>query len=137
MGLLLFVAPRKIFAGSVVVAAGTLAACLGSLVFGVPIDGFFFDGAWLLFAAGVLVYYRINYATGGRVWLINATFLAGIAYALMTPAKLLEPEKNVEQTLLAAFTFALVISLIHPFDGRLMSARWLRPLSFCGVMLQP
>jgi hypothetical protein len=34
----------------------------------IPVDGFFFDGKWHLFAAGILVYYTINYATAVQYW---------------------------------------------------------------------
>jgi peptidoglycan/LPS O-acetylase OafA/YrhL len=89
------------------------------------LDGFAFDGAWLTFAAGVLIYYQ---SVNTSKWAAIATrvlLAAGMAYSMRRPA---EPESP----LLMAFGFALLLSLLRPADGRLAGAAWLRPLSLCG-----
>src|SRR5207244_7475173 len=51
----------------------------------------------------------------------------GVAYGLRSLS-------SIDAGYLCAFAFALLISLLHPFDARLASARVLRPLMACGTM---
>ena len=71
MGFLLFVMPRRIFAGAMGVTA-LVAIVFGAFVLlpGVNFKGFFFDGMWLMFGAGVMVYYYFNYSPPGGKWFL-------------------------------------------------------------------
>src|SRR5205823_5087004 len=60
-GVLLLIAPRRFFTLAGVLTAGTLLARLIFRARGIDTSGFFFDGLWLPFAAGLLVYQCVNY----------------------------------------------------------------------------
>src|SRR5262249_7449344 len=62
VGLILLCAPRRLFLATVLVTLASVAVQLGAGILGSDVTGFFFDGSWLMFAAGVLVYYHLNYA---------------------------------------------------------------------------
>jgi peptidoglycan/LPS O-acetylase OafA/YrhL len=133
-GLLLLLAPRRIFG-----AAAVMTVLVGIVMsvapwFGIPIGGFFFDGLWIQFALGVLVYYQINYASKKSYWLGVVLLVAGAVYSCMEPGKLLEEHKNWNQSFLAAFSFALAILALHPMDSVLMRLPALKPIRTCGTM---
>jgi peptidoglycan/LPS O-acetylase OafA/YrhL len=133
-GLLLLLAPRRFFGGAVAVTGLTAATLLGARRIGLPVDGLFLDGHWLLFAAGILVYYRVNYAGRTMAWLLNGLLLSGIAYAAKGPGQFLGPGPSFDSELLVAGGFALLLSLAQPWDAPLASSAALRPLLFCGTM---
>jgi peptidoglycan/LPS O-acetylase OafA/YrhL len=130
VGLLLLFAPRRFFLGAVGVTAVTVA--LYVLISNRTLDGFFFDGYWTHFAAGVLVYYRVNYATRRGVWVANLILLAGlIAFAVQHPPFHRVGPRIAEGGFFAC-GFALLLSFLHPWDGALAAAVAARPLLFCG-----
>jgi peptidoglycan/LPS O-acetylase OafA/YrhL len=87
-------------------------------------EGFFFDGYWLYFAAGIVVYYAINYA--GR----PGQLLAAAALALL----LAWGVKTHSNSRMVSFAFALLLLALHPLDTLLASAAWSRPVAWCGTM---
>lgn len=95
---------------------------------------YFFDGRWLQFAAGVLVYWGLNYTNpGGRrialAILIAATLLAGgIRYGThLTP-----DGKAIAWEYLVAMGFASLIFMLKPWDIAIATAPIFRPLQWCG-----
>jgi len=88
--------------------------------------GFFFDGQWFLFAAGITVFYEINYATRFQSWLLRIVLI--VCAILSICNQFLAVRMSV------GFVFAILISFIHPWDSWLSSQRWLKPLMFCGTM---
>jgi peptidoglycan/LPS O-acetylase OafA/YrhL len=131
VGLMLTLAPRRFFTGAAVVTA--LTAGLYALVRNRgALDGFFFDGYWIHFAAGIVVYYRINYATGWRARAANLLLLAGLLGFAWKHFLVLHAHSNVGEGGVVACAFALLLSFSHPWDRRLASARAARPLLFCG-----
>jgi peptidoglycan/LPS O-acetylase OafA/YrhL len=132
VGLLLLLTPRRFFLGAAVVTAITVV--LQYLVPARAIEGFFFDGYWVHFAAGILLYYRINYAGPWAARLANVALLvAMLLYAKNhTPFHGVGP--HVGEAGFFACAFALVVSLLHPFDRQLATARVFRPLMFCGMI---
>jgi peptidoglycan/LPS O-acetylase OafA/YrhL len=88
------------------------------------IDGFFFDGNWLTFAAGILVYYATNYGQrlerqGAVLMLIAAALLSGYL-----------PVRGSA----VAFSFAAALVVLKPFDRSFVSYAATRPITFCGQM---
>ncbi len=135
-GLVLALAPQRFFTMSVLISIATV-LCMHLLPrFGLDIDGFFFAGYWLMFAAGVLVYYQTNYAGPGQRWLCYAVLLLGILYAGRHPSELVialrSPSMNI--SLLTSFLFAGLLCLLRRHDQIMTSARIFKPLIFCGVM---
>jgi peptidoglycan/LPS O-acetylase OafA/YrhL len=128
-GLILLCWPRRIFQAAIGITLASLAARIGARALGLRIDGFFFDGYWLQFAAGILVYYRINYATprGGR-WInlaLGSAALAGLVFSGYLP-------ERVDKWTAVALAFAWLISVIHPLDRWLTTSRLCAPLRYCG-----
>jgi peptidoglycan/LPS O-acetylase OafA/YrhL len=122
-GLLLAISRTRFFGGALAVTALTLGVMAGRAWWGWPVEGFFFDGAWLLFAAGVLVYWAIH--EGGQ----RARWTAGVV--LLVAAALLPPTVAGSR---AAFVFAALLLVLHRVDGSLAASTWIRPLTFCGQM---
>ena len=124
-GLLLAFCARRFFAGAALVSAATIAVGIASRSAGVPVVGFFFDGSWLLFAAGVLVYYHINYATAMQARLAQAALLLAIPLGVW-----LSPIPGS----IIGFAFAAALPMMHAVDDRLSTAVALKPLKYCGDM---
>jgi peptidoglycan/LPS O-acetylase OafA/YrhL len=128
MGLLLLLATRRLFPAAAAVTAAVALVALGSRAAGVPVEGFFFDGNWFMFAAGVAVYFALHRAAAPGRWLVGLSLAAALAYsATRLP---LEPAVSYA----SAFGFALVILAAHRWDGWLAAAPLLRPLMFCGTI---
>ncbi len=60
-GLLLLLAPRRIFLASYLIAGLSIVLRHVCRLYGVPIQGFFFDGHWVIFACGILLYQQLHY----------------------------------------------------------------------------
>jgi peptidoglycan/LPS O-acetylase OafA/YrhL len=135
-GFLLFAWPRRFFAGATLITIAVIAIASAAGRVGVDIDGFFFDGAWVQFALGILLFYVINYARGDRRAKLaaSAAFVGVIVWALSFGSELLAPAKNSGQAFLVAALFALAALWLHPFDSRITHHRWLKPFRICGVM---
>jgi len=131
-GLLLAICPRRYFAGTVAVTAAVLASMSWAAWTGVPIDGFFFDGNWIQFSFGVLVYYTLNYGQAGWRWIASAGFAA--AFVGTAFGDLSAPAKNDAQVYAVASAFAFAALWIRPYDRALNASVWLKPLRNCGLM---
>jgi peptidoglycan/LPS O-acetylase OafA/YrhL len=129
-GLILLATPKHFFRGIALVTGLVIAWML----FHGGAQGLFFDGRWLHFAAGVLVFYGVNYLPRRQQWFVGIPLLLGIAWAITDPERLLEQEKNWHLDSLAAYAFALVLLALHPLDRSLAGRGWLKPLSACGVL---
>ena len=130
-GLLLAFAARRFFVAAYGVALLTLV--LRHTPHRVDIDGFFFDGHWLMFCAGVLVYERLNYfgRFGSRVsWVVLALgALYGAALRILSEGR---QDRHFGEYVLAACVFAMVLILLRRWDALLISHWSLSPLAWCG-----
>jgi peptidoglycan/LPS O-acetylase OafA/YrhL len=125
-GLILLLAPRRFFAAGLALSTGVVIAAVACRRQNIATDGYFFDGSWLTFAAGMLVYYRANYAgTMGR-WAVAGTLAAGAGLAVGGVVEV--PGGEI------AFPFALLLVLAHRFDAWTSGARLFVPFTFCGQM---
>jgi peptidoglycan/LPS O-acetylase OafA/YrhL len=126
VGVFLLLAPRRLFVASTILTSvlAVMHTCFPSLR--EEARGFFFDGQWFLFAAGIAVFYDINYANRIQSWLLR---LLLVVCAALSICNLL-----FDRRMSAGFVFAILILLVHPWDAWLSSRRWLRPLVFCGTM---
>src|SRR5262249_27538943 len=59
VGLLLLCSRERFFGGALAVTLVVIGLMLLSATSGVSFEGFFFDGQWLCFASGLLVYYAV------------------------------------------------------------------------------
>lgn len=140
-GLLLLLCPRRFFAGAAVVTLLTLA--LAGLHFSssrVNLLGFFVDGHWLLFAAGVAVYYQLNYAGPWSNRILTLVLAAGFLAAVVVlawpqaTAGAARPIELFAEEGVTAFAFALLLPMLRPYD-ELLTHGWLaRPVVWCGTM---
>jgi peptidoglycan/LPS O-acetylase OafA/YrhL len=134
-GLLLLLAPRRFFfPATAIVTVLVVITMIVAPPLNIPVEGFFFDGLWIQFALGILIYYQLNYASKRGYWLGVFLFLIGLAYTCLEPAQLLEEKKNWNQSYLAAFVFALTALFLHPKDSQLANSRMLWPFRACGIM---
>lgn len=131
VGILIWLAGPRYYAAIAAVTAAVLWRSVAS-----PASynsGFFFDGRWLSFAAGVAVYYDLQHAKRLQSWLLRGLLVAGIAWSCHDPAILKAPS-SIELDRLCVFTFALLLIVLHRWDARLHHARLLRPITLCGTM---
>lgn len=131
-GLLLLLTRKWFFRASAVltvVVAGVVAC--NAWVKTLLIDGFFFDGRWLLFAAGILVYYRIHYATPRFAKMASLGLFCAALYAL---AWRFHDKKAATEEYYIGFFFAFLISLLYRWDMRIATNRLARPITWCGIM---
>ncbi|MBX3442830.1 MAG: acyltransferase [Planctomyces sp.] len=137
VGLAMFVAPRRFFSAMIAVTAFVLGMMIVSRVIGVPMTGFYFDGYWLLFAAGVGVYWALNYGRRGEQRALAALLLAMVVGSALwsTPfthhgrAGSLGPDH-----MLIGSLFALLLLALRRWDGRIAESKLAKPLMLCGVM---
>lgn len=135
VGFILVLVPKRLFAACIATTVLTIAAMALSERYAIPIGGFFFDGGWLLFFCGILVYLQVNGASRGRGACIAAALIAALAFSLRAgPERLIGHEKNLEQNLATAAVFALAIIGLHRWDRGLSTAKAMRPLMLCGQM---
>lgn len=135
VGLAVLLARRAFFAVLAGITVLVAAGMTGLPWLGFRVEGLFLDGQWLMFAAGVGVYYATNYASARtRGWLLVPLGF-GVLCAVADPRQLLNPrvgEPNLSY--LTDFVFALGLLAVKRWDARLAGARWLWPLRSCGEM---
>lgn len=131
-GLMVLLTPRRLFAAVAVVSGVVFLIVADVVKLPFSVDGFFFGGPWLAFAAGIAVYYRRNYATPFARRLIDAGLLAATVWAARSVPDWGTFAQGVPAQLTAAFAAAFVIGLLEPFDA--VTAKWraLVPLRWCG-----
>ena len=129
MGIIYLFCPRRMFLGAAIVSLFTVFMRLGVKLFGWQIDGFFFDGHWLLFALGIGVYYYLNYAE--RLWKkVFVLFLPLVFVALL--AVPVQADLKIEYG--AGLLFALVLITLFPWDKKIEQSKLYVPFHFCGLM---
>ena len=133
-GVLLLVMPRQFFAG---------AAAITLLVLGLYVApwtgkenallGSFLGGSWLMFAAGILVYFMVNHCSNRmQIAAGYAVLVAGIALTAGDSLRLGQASGDFE--LFVALCFALAISFLHRWDQQVISTKVLWPVTLCGKM---
>ena len=122
-GVLLAISRNRFFSGAALATVFTGAMMAGRALWSWPIDGYFFDGAWLLFAGGVLVYWAVHNGSSRARWWAGAALIAA---AIAIPVSIAGSA--------AAFVFAAALLPLHRFDSWLVRSPWIRPLTFCGQM---
>ena len=136
-GLLLFVVPNVFFRGTAYITFGVVALVGSAACMGVSIPGFFFDGRWLMFALGILVYWIVNYAASElglrlRRLLLFSTSLSFLLLLVRSVRRLLLAGVGIE--VVAALLFAAILVHLQPFDSRITNNRAVIPISWCGSM---
>lgn len=138
-GLILLLARRRFFLGVVLVSLGVAATAPFSFKHvGFLVDGFFFDGSWLLFAAGALVFHRRNYASPALGRAIDAALALGALLAVLFRSWALarlrmgEWERLLAAQFLCGSLFALLLTLVQRWDAPFARSWPGRLLAACG-----
>lgn len=134
-GLALLLSPRRLFAalGAITIAVACIFGASSWLGCHNRISGFFFDGFWLIFAFGILVYYRAHRACPATARLIDWFWILGIVPAI-TLFLLKYRWDTLTGGMSIGFVFAATLSFLHRWDLAIASSRWIRPISACGTM---
>ncbi|MFM2095956.1 MAG: hypothetical protein RIS70_3080 [Planctomycetota bacterium] len=132
-GLMLLLAPRRPLTLALVLSLVTLVGRHACRAMGVNIEGFFFDGHWLLFASGLLVYQAVNYFTRRQMVPVMAILACGAVYGWWERRS--GPEwfdQHLGEYFLVSSLFALFLITSKRFD-RAIARHWLsRPFNWCG-----
>ncbi|MGE0608738.1 MAG: acyltransferase family protein [Pirellulales bacterium] len=132
-GLMLFLAARRFFLAAVVLSVLTLCVRHVGRANGWDAWGFFCDGHWLLFAAGIFVYHGLHYASRQLRWATLALFAAGAVYAVCDrQSQTSYHQRHLDEYLVASCLFAMALMLGRRFDRAIADFRPLQPLAWCG-----
>jgi peptidoglycan/LPS O-acetylase OafA/YrhL len=96
-----------------------------------PIEGFFFDGRWLMFAAGVLVFQVLQF--GNERSRKRAIYLLGAAACLSVAWRYLQ-HLQMPREIGVSFIFSICLIVLFKRDRQIAESRILRPVTLCGVM---
>ena len=135
VGVILLVSPQRYFLAASLITLFSVAAriSLGAAA----TSGFFFDGYWLLFAAGILVYYSTNHC-GRSVRVVHMIAFGMLAIACALSHPLFVEHGSAGQLSNEHFfvgsVFAFLLCGLRPLDQKLNSARVLQPFRFCGTL---
>jgi peptidoglycan/LPS O-acetylase OafA/YrhL len=130
---LLLLGNRKVF--PIAISFLTLAILARCLFWNANLNsGYFFDGRWLSFAAGVAVYFDVTTTQRWVKFFTRSYLLTGLVWSLHSPWTLIQTIHGVEHERLASFSFAFLLIATYRFDVALNSIRILQPISKCGVM---
>ena len=137
-GMLLFVCPKHFWKGVVAISCVTAATFAWSIHADrlEILEGFFFNGRWLVFAAGILVYHHSVHAGAktrrGLEFLLGLALIAALAVRFAWMAQATRDHKTLSFELVTGCLFAAILLLLKPRDASM--SRWasLEPLRFCG-----
>jgi len=126
------IARRWLFAAVAAMSAVVALILIDVLRPGFRIDGFFFDGLWLAFAAGVAVYYRCHRATPILKFAIDGLLLTAIVWTARSVLDFHQFRQGIPSSLLVAAGAALLLGWAYRFDRSTAGAIALAPLRWCG-----
>jgi peptidoglycan/LPS O-acetylase OafA/YrhL len=132
-GLLLALASRRFFVASYALALLALGLRHFADLFDWQVRGFFFDGYWLMFAAGILLYERLNYfgKLGARCTM--GLFACGLIYgAILRVTAPNYDNRHFGEAIAAASAFAILLIYLRRWDSTIANATLLKPLAWCG-----
>jgi peptidoglycan/LPS O-acetylase OafA/YrhL len=132
-GVLLAVASRRFFHAAawltlaVVVARPILAWC------GVSSAGFFWDGHWIMFATGMLVYHDLNSSGARQRWITLGVLLLGFGYGAVERVVGSDPaQRHMGEYFVVAFVFAAALLYLRRWDLPIARHWALTPLQWIG-----
>ena len=134
-GILLAVSPHRFFLASYLIAAATIVARIACGYFAISADGFFFDGHWLLFACGILLYQHINYLTGAPARCAMAVMLGGAIYGIAERLGAAEAfDRHLGEYLLVACCSTILFASIKRWDAQIARHWIFSPFRWSGKM---
>ncbi|XZE54245.1 acyltransferase family protein [Planctomycetaceae bacterium SH139] len=134
-GFALALAARRLFLSLAAVTVMVLVLMCCTNLAGIQVRGFFFDGLWLEFAAGLGVYYLINHADGPAYAAGVAALVGGLLVScFIANSNRHDWSKPSGGTYIIAFGFAILLLPLWRFDGVIAGNRLLRHVKLCGTM---
>lgn len=134
-GILLAVSPRRFFLASYLIAAATFISRIFCRHWEIPIDGFFFDGHWLLFVCGIFLYHHVNYLTGASARWAIAVMSVGALYGLAERVLAADAfDRHIGEYILVACTVAMFLASIKRWDAQIAKHWLLSPFRWSGKM---
>lgn len=132
-GLLIFLSARRFFFSAAIVTGLALVARHVFDIAGLSVHGLFFDGHWLMFAMGLLVYQRINYYQDRGKWTTWALLAVAIVYGLSMRVLCEEySDRHIGEYIAVAGMFAIALIYLKPWDMKIAQHRLTQPLTWCG-----
>ena len=134
VGVFLLVAARRLVLASLLLCGAILALRHAARTLNVELTGVFFDGHWLLFAAGIVLHYQLTKASRLSWWSALGLFVAGMFYAAVD-RKLMAGngrESHFDEYLFVSCGFALALLALRRWDATLVNAWLLQPVAWVG-----
>ncbi len=126
------VARRWLFAAAAAISAFVALVLIDAVKLPFDPAGFFFDGFWLAFAAGIAVYYRCHRATSILKFALDGLLLAALVWAMRSVPGSAAFAPGIPSSLTVAFAAALLMGWAYRFDPCTTNALLLAPLRWCG-----
>lgn len=132
-GLVLLLWPKRFYSFLFALTAVVCVSAAYQYRFGQiqSMNGFFFDGRWMMFGAGVVVFYRLNRA-GRQETIALDTVLVGTAVVCGLIAYRHPGWQTIERS--AALLFAVMLLPLRRWDAVICRNRLAKPLLRCGRM---
>jgi peptidoglycan/LPS O-acetylase OafA/YrhL len=132
-GLILAFAGRRFFSVTAWLTAIVLVGRGALQLAGIRCEGFFCDGHWLMFAAGIMVYHSLNYSQRPQSWLTIGVFGLGMVYGAIERVLANNAfDKHLGEYVFVASAFAMALILLKRFDASIAQNRLFAPLRWCG-----
>ncbi len=132
-GLILFISARRFFTAAYALVAITIVVRHACRLAGIETNGFFFDGHWLMFAAGILLYQQVNYLKGKQYWRATGALTLGVVYGLGDRLFAADAhDRHMGEYILVAAAFAIFLAAIKRWDPQISKHWLLAPFRWCG-----
>lgn len=132
-GILLAVAARRFFQAAAWMTAAVFLAWLLCPRLGLGPRGFFWDGHWLLFAAGILVYQALNYCQArGRALAIGVFAIGALFGASQKVLAENHFDQHMGEYLFVAGAFAIALLFLRKWDESIARHKLLSPFRWLG-----
>lgn len=131
-GLILLLAPRRMFLAAIMVTAGISLLSSWAGRNGISFEGTIVGWEWFYFAAGIAAYYRSHHADRVGRAVVLALLAAALFLPLIDSHRVLPVNSSLRFSWFIAMWCAFLIAAFHRYDEQMSSWRVLRPFSFCG-----
>lgn len=132
--MLLLLARTRYFAITAILTLAVVAIQLSPSSIQNAVDGFIVRRYWLVFAAGILLYWHVCYATPLERWCCNLALLVILTIAVLDWELMASREWSPRAGLAFTAAFTLVMANSFAWDRQISAARWLAPFAACGAV---
>lgn len=134
-GLILLCGAKRLFSAAAAVTVLTLGCRHLFRAIGIDTHGFFIDGHWLLFAAGILVYHTVNYGTKKHKVAALSVLFAGMVYGFLDRRMQTDHfQRHLDEYIFISSLFAIGLIVCRNWDRWLAELPLARPIAACGRM---